>query len=399
MSKTTSRKENRQNINETPIEGNPKEFHSPQQLHQNKEIALAASDIEDEIQLKRREAYIERPTQMLLREFLEGGKENILPIYDPSLGFTYPAIDLLLENSVPAQTATEFLDHLTELSILNKTFHDSIATCPNCESTTITTHYRCPKCKKHNIAKTSLTEHIPCGYIAEKEQFTQNRCPKCGETIKAKQYRDMGRWYICRECNEKFERPEFDLICRKCDTSFTIEKVNLKEISKYSINSSRIKEIRQNVTSLESLSKLLTSIGFTVEVPGTAIGERSRMQHHFSVIAKKQHLDREIVVGIDHAVADEEVQASALILYVYKTSEVKVDFPIFVAVPKISETARKIAVGNGIMLIEGVPDEKDSIPQIRQAIEKWLKEGANQPLTAQPKIQPEKEPNKTKREL
>jgi hypothetical protein len=48
-----------------------------------------------------------------------------------------------------------------------------------------------------------------------------------------------------------------------------------------------------------------------------------------------------------------EVQTSPLILYLYKISEAKVDVPIFIAIPQLNESARKIAQGIEIRLIEG----------------------------------------------
>ena len=93
------------------------------------------------------------------------------------------------------------------------------------------------------------------------------------------------------------------------------------------------------------------------------------MQHHFSLIAKKQIDQQEIVIALDHATSESEVQASPLILYIYKTSEVKVDIPIFIAIPKLSETARKIAQGHNILLIEGAIEDPEGMANIRSEIE------------------------------
>jgi pyridoxal biosynthesis lyase PdxS len=106
-------------------------------------------------------------------------------------------------------------------------------------------------------------------------------------------------------------------------------------------------------------------LGFNIEIPGLTIGLKSGMQHHFSLIAKKQVGEQEIVIALDHAVSESEVQTSPLILYIYKISEVKVDVPIFIAIPQLNETARKIAEGNEILLIEGSTSDQEVIENIR----------------------------------
>ena len=344
-----------------------------------RELMLTGSEAVEEIELKRMEAYLERPAQNLLRNLLESGKEaETLPTYDPSFGFRYKTVESAFNENVPPGEAEELLERLYHLGILRKSFFDTVSACPVCGSTSITLHYCCPRCTSRHIAKTGLTEHIPCGNIDERGNYYQGRlvpaCPKCGAELVEGEYRDMGLWYICRECGEKFEHPNLDLICRKCDNQFTIQTAIVREISKYALNPSREHEVRQNVTSLESINELLTELGFSVEMPASAIGEKSGIQHNFSLIAKKKLGDRENIIAVDHAVGDIEVGASPLILYTYKISEVKVDLPIFVAIPKLSETAKRIAQGYNLLVIEGIPQEKEQLAMLQDEIQKRLNE-------------------------
>ena len=176
----------------------------------------------------------------------------------------------------------------------------------------------------------------------------------------------MGRWYVCQECGERFENPESDIICRNCRKNFTIKEAKVVDIPKFSLNLQRRKEIRQNVASLENIQQLLADLGFRIEIPGLVIGQKSGMQHHFSLIAKKLIDGQEKVIALDHAVSESEVSTSPLILYLYKTSEVKVDVPIFVAVPQLNETAKKIAQGHNILLIEGSTEEQEAIVKMKE---------------------------------
>jgi hypothetical protein len=361
-----------------------------------KELSIGSPEIEDEIQLERREAYVEIETQKLLRELLRNGsKEEIIPAYDPVEGYTYKLIQHVVDEETSNKNIVEFLDRLTRLDILKKSFYDSVSTCPNCESTNITLHNSCPKCKSHNITKTSLTEHIPCGYIGEREKYIQGNCPKCGLNISETPFADMGRWYICQECGEKFEHPLMEAVCRNCETMFAIEEANLKQVSKYSLNNQRKKEVRQNVASLDSISRLLTELHFEIQMPGLILGEKSGMRHQFSLLAKKEIAGKQRLIAIDQVVGENDVQASPLILYVYKTSEVAVDLPIFVAVPKLSDTAKQIAQGHQILIVEGSPEDTDNLARIKMEIENRLNQmqqaSTTQSLTANQTTSPKQE--------
>ena len=337
---------------------------------ESKEHSLMTTETDEQLQEKRKEAYLERPSQNLLRRLLKNGNNaEIIPIYDPNLGFIYKTAQQAFEEEISHEKVIDFLERLTRLGILEKRFFDTVSTCPHCESTAMTLHYHCPKCKSHNLVKTNLTEHIPCGFIIEREKYVNGNCPRCGDTLIENQYRDMGRWYVCRDCNEKFEHPDLQINCRKCNRIFTIEESKVLEIPKFTLNTIRKNEIRQNVASLQSISKLLQDLNFQVEIPGIATGQKSGMKHHFSLIARKDIQGEEIIIALDHAVSESEVQSSPLILYIYKTSEVKVDIPIFIAIHKLSETAKKVVQGHQILLIEGSPESQETIDQIKREIE------------------------------
>ena len=348
-------------------------------------------DPEEKIELERREAYIEPISRDLLRTILEcSDKEEIIPKFVQSKGFVYQSLDNVLDGTEEKVLSKDLLENLARLDVLKKAFYDSVSVCPNCGSTTLTLHDRCPKCKSHNVQKTSLTEHIPCGHIDQRDKYVNDQCPKCGELLVEGQYRNMGRWYVCQECGERFENTESDIVCRSCSKIFTIKEAKVIDVPKYSLNLARKKEIRQNVASLENIQKLLVNLGFSVEIPGLVMGQKSGMQHHFSLIAKKMVDDQEKVIALDHAVSETEVSTSPLILYIYKTSEVKVDVPIFMAIPQLNETARKIAQGHNILLIEGSADEKEVMAKIKTEIEKSLETKpqdnllSNQPAEVKP---------------
>jgi len=363
----------------------------------NKEtIKVTNTNVQDKIVFERKEAYIEPQTRDLLKKLLQDGDEvEIIPTYTIGVGFEYRTTGSIINNNETTTLSKNSLEKLVQLDILKKSFYDSVSICPSCQSTFMTLHNRCPKCESRNIDKTSLTEHIPCGYIDQRDQYIQDCCPKCGELLVEGKYRNMGRWYICQACGEKFEKPEFDLVCRSCNKIFTIKEAQVTEIPKFTLNLARKGEIRQNVTSLENIKTILTKLDFNIEIPGLTIGQKTGMTHHFSLIAKKQINGQEIVIALDHSVSETEIQPSPLIYYIYKTSEIKVDIPIFVAMPKLSETAKKITQGQNILIIEGSTEAPEVIDKIKTEIEDRINQINQKTFNETKNQQPDNKPETT----
>ena len=368
---------------------------SPNMISKTQQNNPDSVELEDKVELQRREAYVDTQNRDILRFLLQSGdKSEIVPIYSCSAGYSYELPDP--ENKKFNSTiSTERLLDLAKLDIITKEFYEKASSCPNCTSIRLTMHNTCPKCKSHNIQKTGLIEHIPCGHIDQEDKYLNDRCPKCGQLLIEGQYRNMGRWYICQACGDRFESPEFELICHSCDKHFSIKEANIRDFPKFKLNANRLKEIRQNVASLEDVRKLLTDLGFQIEMPGLLVGEKSGMQHHFSIVGHRRINEREIVMALDHAVSDLEVATSPLILYIYKTSEVKVDIPIFVAMPKLNDTAKKIALGHQFLLVEGSTNNTEAIKEIKPAIESRIQQLTT---TSQPESEPQK-PVKEKKSL
>ncbi len=323
------------------------------------------------------DVYKEPSIQELLNYLLEDDKNTLVPTYNPTEGFVYEKLKQILKGNPTPQTSLEFLNRLAKLDILHKSFFDSADTCPDCQSTMITIHKRCPKCKSHQVSKTSLIEHVSCGYIAEREQYIQGRCPKCGNPPNQSDFKNVGRWYICKDCQEEFEKPEVEYICRKCGNTFNTENAKTVSVSKYQLNPQRKREIRQNVASIEGIIQVIKELGFSIKKPGVIVGKESGTKHQFSVIAKGKYGKKEVIIAIDEAVAGLEVQASALIVYKYKISEVQIDLPIFIAIPKLSEEAKKIIQGHNILVIEGIPTSKADLLELGKKIEKRIQLSGN----------------------
>ena len=89
------------------------EGQSPAKLNFNeiKETMLTGPDAKEKLELMRTEAYLDRPTQKLLRNLLENGKgAAILPTYDLSLGFSYKSVESVFDEKSRGPTSKEVED-------------------------------------------------------------------------------------------------------------------------------------------------------------------------------------------------------------------------------------------------------------------------------------------------
>src|SRR5208337_3928816 len=75
-------------------------------------------DLDDKIELERREAYIEPKTRQLLRELIQcEEKDQIIPNYNPGLGFVYQLKEQKTDAPEMSNIPKDFLENLARLDI------------------------------------------------------------------------------------------------------------------------------------------------------------------------------------------------------------------------------------------------------------------------------------------
>ena len=161
---------------------------------------------------ERGEIYKDHRVQLLLSKFVSGELSELTPVYDPKRGYRYPIAEKIVGE--PA-TTDEFLSHLFDVGVLRRELYDKIIYCPKCGSANISVRYCCPYCKSFNVHKSSLIEHVKCGYMDVEENFRHGNdilCPKCNQKLEKSgvDYRQAGIWCTCNECNRSFDIPSTD---------------------------------------------------------------------------------------------------------------------------------------------------------------------------------------------
>lgn len=303
---------------------------------------------------ERAETYRDSRFQLLLNKSLSGELDKLNPVYDPKHGYRYPQVEAIVGD--PA-TTEEFLNRLYEMGFLKRELYDKIIHCPACDSAIVSTRYRCPYCKTFNIKKSSLIEHVSCGYIDTEERFKKKDklvCPKCGAELTKPDinYRKAGVWCSCNECGKSFDIPVPSHFCRECSEDFMFEGANYRNIYSYSLNEAVMKEAGARYMLVAPVREFLQNRGFHVESSGYLKG-KSGASHIFDIVASSGERVKKIVV-IDIAFSPKEgaVSEQSIISMFAKVFDVAPNEACLIAIPKMSANGRKLADLYKIKLIE-----------------------------------------------
>jgi hypothetical protein len=305
-----------------------------------------------------RELYRDRNVQMLLSKFLSGEIETLEPVYDSEVGYHYPEVEAIV--GVASQVGA-FLNKLHEAGILERELYDKIIYCPQCDSVKVAVRYCCPFCKSFDIQKSSLVEHVKCGYMDVEEKFHDGDkyvCPKCNEEMKRPDvdYRKAGIWCICRECKKSFDTPVPMNLCRNCGETSTFEDIIIRDVYAYTLKGDITAESSLNLFLVTAIREFLIKEGLTVESPGLLKG-KSGAKHSFDIVAYKADKSQAIVA--DLAMSQGNVVSEQPIIALFaKIFDVSPEKSYLIAIPKLSDNGKRMAELYKIQAIEAKNQEE-----------------------------------------
>jgi hypothetical protein len=294
----------------------------------------------------------------LVSKFINGQITILEPAYSPTKGYHFPIVEEILEDKTKVP---QFLEKLLDMGILEKKIYDKKITCPSCGSEHVTFRYCCPFCKSFNIKKSSLIEHIKCGYMDIETKFQQKDklvCPKCNQELKKADvdYRKAGVWCACKDCNKSFDIPVTENFCRNCHEISTFEEAVIEDVYSYTLKANIKAESSLNWYLSSAISRLLSKQSFKVEASAVVKG-KSGANHTFDLIAYKENDPKKKIV-VDIATAEVSVTEQPIIALFAKIFDVTPEKAFLIAVPKINENAKKMAELYNIRAIEAKnPDE------------------------------------------
>lgn len=311
----------------------------------------------------------DRRVQALVNKFMSERVKAITPHFDLKRGLVYPEVEEIVGGSSRAE---EFLSMLYESGILRRELYEKIICCPKCRSVNVSILYSCPFCGSFDVGKSSLIEHIKCGFIDVEEKFRKGSrlvCPKCGRDLAELDvdFRRAGVWCTCNKCGKSFDIPVPRHFCRDCQTNFTFEEAEFKNAYTYSLNEDIVKIVAMDWAILAPIKKLLEERGFMVETPGFVEG-RSGVRHMFDMIAQNNgRKPYKIAINISTSTDEKPVQEQAIIDMFAKAYDSNIEKKFLVTVPRVSESGKKLANLYKIRIIEA-KNSDDALEKIKSSL-------------------------------
>jgi predicted RNA-binding Zn-ribbon protein involved in translation (DUF1610 family) len=266
-----------------------------------------------------------------------------------------------------ARTTESWIEEMVASGTLKKTSFKDLVTCPTHLRADPLIQLECLKCKARRMRKTTLVEHLYCGYIDADSKFDKNGylvCPNCKRSIRtADELRSSGVWYECQNCLTKTSIPKVVFICRD-GHEFGTNELRLATAYTYVVEDSVVAQLRNALVLAPALSGLLTSMGYSVSSPATLQG-RSGTSHSLDVYGSRAGGDD---VAIQIAVDAAAVEPSAVISFFAKTYDLRPKLAILVAIPSASEAAKQINAGYGITLVEDA-DGSGAVEKVKALVE------------------------------
>ena len=305
------------------------------------------------------ELYRKRNVQMLISKFLSGEIKKIEPVYDPKVGYRYPVVEAIIGE---ASQVEPFLNKLHKAGVLEKKLHDKLLLCPECSSADISTRYCCPFCKSLDIQKSSLVEHVKCGYMDLEANFQigdKYVCPKCHEELSKIDidYRKAGIWCVCNNCGKSFDVAVPSHFCRSCMANSTFEEIVMKDVYSYTLKKDVSTESALNWFLVAAIREFLMQEGLNVESPSMLKG-KSGANHTFDIVAYKEDKSRNVIV-VDLAMSAGSVVSEQPIIALFaKIFDVSPEKAFLIAMPKLSENGKKMAGLYKISAIEAENQEQ-----------------------------------------
>jgi predicted RNA-binding Zn-ribbon protein involved in translation (DUF1610 family) len=295
--------------------------------------------------------YQDPSVQLLIGKFVRGEIVELTPSFDLDQTVRYPEVEQVVDGDTTA--AKQLVQKLWDVGIFKRKFHEKVLVCPSCLSPNVSNDYVCPNCNSIDIDRKTLLEHTSCGNIDSVDNFLVDGgllCPKCNkELIEAgADYQKLGAWFQCSQCGKRSDMPSPIHRCRNCGHIFTIRDTGFVNVYAYRLSSEAEDEFKRTYLVMKPIGLVLEDFQFKVEMPGLIAG-RSGALHRFDAVATKGSTE---VVVLDVVASDKEIDEVPIATMYAKVFDVTPTQSILVAIPRLTEKAKKLASLYRISTIE-----------------------------------------------
>lgn len=286
--------------------------------------------------------YQDPSVQLLIRKFVRGEIVELTPGFDLDQTARYPEVEEVVDGDVTG--AKQLVQKLWDVGIFKRKFHEKVLVCPSCLSPNVSNDYVCPNCNSIDIERKTLLEHTACGNIDSVDNFLVEGglvCPKCNKGLveAGVDYQKLGAWFQCTQCGKRSDMPSPIHRCRNCGHIFTIRDTGFVKVYAYRLSADAEDEFKRTYLVMKPIGLVLEEYGFKVEMPGQIAG-RSGGLHRFDAVATK---DSSEVVVIDVIASEKDIDEVPVASMYAKVFDVAPSQAILVAIPRLTEKAKKLS--------------------------------------------------------
>lgn len=302
------------------------------------------------------EIYADPNARKILQFLLPSPRTPIAPEILPTDEIHYPQLKDVIELGLTP--TVELLTRMSDAKVLAADLVDKAPACPECSSTQVSTRYTCPKCSSYDISRSFLFEHLKCGKVSSDDTFRKGDrliCPKCQAVLHnfGVEYRAVGAWYMCKNCNESFNAPTSSHFCRPKRHQFSTDRTRLVPLYQYRLNPEAISDIRKEVLMYNDAITMMESLGLVVQAPHELLGKSGQTQPFDIVTTMKGRWSGTKTITIDVSVSAKNVPVERVRDFAAKVKDVKPNEGYLIAVPGLSDEARTLAKNLKLSVIEG----------------------------------------------
>jgi hypothetical protein len=194
-------------------------------------------------------------------------------------------------------------------------------------------------------------------------------CPKCHEELRTidVDYRKAGIWCTCNSCRKSFDIPVPSHFCRKCHETSTVEEIPIKDIYSYSLKANVTAQSSLNWFLVAAIREFLMKEGLKVDSPGLLKG-KSGATHSFDIATYQEDKPRKVIV-VDLAMSSGTVVSEQPVIALFaKTFDVSPAKAYLIAIPKLSENAKKMAELYKIRAVEA-KNQEEALAALKESLE------------------------------
>ena len=280
------------------------------------------------------------------------------PLFEPTLGFSYPVIDHY-NSSLHEQIF--FLESCMKLGIFNRKSSVTLLKCNSCNSLHFYNKFVCTLCKSSNIVRGITIGHDSCGNVDfDYKYMTLDGslvCQKCNKKLKAigVDYSKIGYFYKCLECSALLPDMDQHYLCLKCGTTSLQDELQILHLFSYTVDLQKVAEKLNGDNFMISVVRELDKVGIKSTLTEVIYGI-SGLQHNFSLVTyDMKDLPFVIVDELESQKNNNNNNKEAEILvlsFITKCLDVKVPNKILLAIPSLKENLKELLRMNGIILVE-----------------------------------------------